>query len=576
MSELHHRPEYVTVRRTPAGAMQRTARYSPSGAEGVRARHAQRRWIPAALLVVVIAFGSWIRVDNLGTHEFNADELYHHYAGQSISQGQGPQLPSGLVYSRGIDVTRMAMISNRYVSPPELATRLPSTLFGIANLLLIAAIAWALGGPWVAVWSTLLLAIFPEAVIQSRQLRFYTYQLCFGLIGLYAVWKLVESAGRRPINDQRSVLMQWIWAGALGWALLMATRIQITTLSIAAGAMAALLVAAVLDLRAHGRRAFAYSVPLIAWILFIVGAVVAALLRPDIVRELMFRAQYVPVWAGGAGHALSYYYSLVESLPAIIALAPVVFVAVALWNSRLCLVLLTWFAVPVALHSFVFAWKGDRFIILAIPALLIAAAIAITISGQSLHGLLVDRLRRVGFGSAAAAMSLGALTAAALFAVFTTPAFSVARKAPAGAATVQQHNWRAVGERIRQLTAEHRVPVGTSEGLSSMFYWGGADFIVHRGAIEFAGTTFEPGDPDAYSGIPVYVTPGSIRERFGEHPFVLIGIDRVRWEHGTVEPALQEALRTEGEELCEGACGNMLLFRWPLAEAARTTASVPE
>src|SRR5690606_2830809 len=116
----------------------------------------------------------------------------------------------------------------------------------------------------------------------------------------------------------------------------------------------------------------------------------------------------------------------------------------------------------------------ERFILLAVPALLLAGAIAASLGCRALYRELSDRLP---LGSARCRLrTAGALVAVvALAGVVTTPAFDAAR-AVAGAPVGEGEDWRAAGELIRGEAGSGRVAVGASDPLAALFYWGGADF----------------------------------------------------------------------------------------------------
>jgi hypothetical protein len=542
--------------------------------------------LPLALIFVVILLGSWIRVANIGVHEFNNDELDHYFAAQSLNAGGGFELPSGREYVRGKDLTRMVALTIQHVEDPELASRLPAAVFGIISLIVFAVIAWRIGGPWVSLAATLLLAIYPEAVIQSRQTRFYTYQLVFGLVAMYAGWHLVRDGGARTLPGAASLRRQMLWMAVALIALMMALRVQVTTLSVGAGFGVALALASMADLHAHRRAAWRFSLPLWVTAIGLGGVLLLLITSFDTVSSMYRLATYVPIWAGGtAGNPLSYYRFLNEVFPIFVALAPVIFLLLAFRSVRLAVYLAVWFAVPFLLHSLLFAWKGERFIIAAVPALLLASAIVLVEGMKMLYMAVHKQLAVSGAPRLSRPLSGVLIAAIALFALAATPAFNQARKAPSGALTVQQHNWTVLGRVIAEQPDSDRIPLGSSEALSALFYWERVDFTVLKGAIEYG-----PGDgpagrmrsvqerqgvPDFYSGVPALTLPDAIREHYAGQPAVLIGIDNVRWEHGSIEPSLMEVLRVEGEELCRGRCGNMQLFRWTFHGASTPSSASP-
>src|SRR5690606_25465807 len=209
---------------------------------------------------------------------------------------EGPRLPSGAIYTRGIDVSRLVGLSVKLFGPSEFAVRLPTAVFGVLNLLIFAGVLWALGGPWVAVWGTVLLAIYPQAVSQSRILRFYTYQLNFGLIALLAGWYTVRGFGSKTLPEPREVRRQWLWAGVTVLALLFASRVQVVTLSVAVAWAAFVAFAAVCDAYVRGWREWRRSVPMQLVFAGVPAIALVFTTRPTLLPKLLATSQMVPFW----------------------------------------------------------------------------------------------------------------------------------------------------------------------------------------------------------------------------------------------------------------------------------------
>jgi hypothetical protein len=526
--------------------------------------------LPLALLVIVILAGSYIRLIGLGTEDFDYDELIHYYAAKSIGEGKAPLLPSGLVYSRGIDLTRLVALSVQNIDDPERAARLPSAAFGILNLILFGAVAWMIGGAWPAVWATLLLAVYPEAIFQSRITRFYTYQLCFGLIALGAGWFAFRRVGEGAPKGSSEIQGQWMLVVLTGVAFLLAARIQITTFSVALGWMVFVTIVAGRDFFALRAESLRRSVPLQIVLLSGVFGALVLILSPGILSEIIRQARFNPVWAKStAGGPLFYYYTLSDAFPLIVSLAPLIFVAAAIENKWLTLYLAAWFGVPLSLHSVLFAWKGDRFVFLAMPALFLASGIAAEIGCRKLYRFLGPTLNlfegnsmwRKGFAG-------GIVAIVSIFAVMTTPAFNAARKIPAMSGP--RDNWRMAGEIIQSIDKNGVIPIGSSIPLNGLFYWGHVDFVV---GLDFGETLMQNAHKtsdisavkhvrDDYVGAPIVLTPDAIRTQFGKAGSVIIGIDSKRWSFGNIDPGLQKILLAEGTELCQERCGELRLYLW--------------
>ena len=537
------------------------------------------RWLPFLALVAVVAAAAYLRVTHLGANELWGDELFHYFAAHSINEGRGPLLPSGEVYDRGTDITRLVAIALRHVPSIEVASRLPTALFGVLNVVLFAALAWRVAGPWTAVAAAVLIGIYPEAVFQSRNARFYTYQLNFGLVALYGGWEMVRLAGvRRPLSiaEQRRT---WAWMVVAAAALAVAARVQVTTLSIVAGLGVAVALAAGADLWARGRQAWQDSAPLYVTVAGIVAAAAAWLFARAWVSGLIASSQFTPLWrrrlAPGGESPLAYYWALSGAFPVVTSLAALIFLVVAVRNWRLAAYLLAWFAVPFVLHSVAMPWKQERFILLAVPALLLAAAVTAVAALGRAYEVAVDAFGSWGAGPRTRRLTAAAAVgAAALFAVVTTPAFSAARRMPFGAyRQATSHDFQEVARVIREVPGGDSIPLGSASPLRSMLYWPRLDFVVRRTYLERPdresnGTNTYPklhpeGAPDYYTGVPVIPSPAAIRERFAAQGGVIVLPDMT---HDPGGPQLLDTLEREGVELCRGRCGKVKVYYWKFSD----------
>jgi hypothetical protein len=531
--------------------------------------------LPLSLVLLAVLAGGYLRVAHLGRDDFGPDELFHVYAAESLRQGEGPRLPSGDLYTRGIEITRLVQLSVEALGPGERNARLPGALLGIIDLCLFAVILWALGGGWTAFWGTLLLALYPEAVAQSRAVRFYTYQLAYGLIALYAGWRALARCGAPERPSRKQIARQWFWVAITLLSFALAARVQIVTLSVTAGWGACVALAAVADLRARGVAAWRTSAPLQLLSLGIVALLLLLVAEPGIIAEIARITQRVPDWvqAEGSGSPVTYARALFSSFPLVVALAPLIFLSIGFSRPRLTVYLFTWFAVPFLAHSFLFPWKGERFILLAVPALFAAAALAATGGAGALRRWISDRL--AGYGIEAGARQLYAASSVAvisLFVIATTPALVHGWKV---AASQQDNKWRKMAAIIQSRPELQTLPLGTTAPLHALYYLGRSDFVIQPGAQQRRDNRKSEGEPDAVedfkAGAPILPTPGSIRSRFGAES-VLIGTDSGHVD-ARLDPALLSMLRGQAEDLCRGSCGSGLLYLWHTSDLPSATAS---
>ena len=555
---------------------------------GSAAARASGRALPLMLLALVMAAGTYLRVAELGAHPFGPDELNHYYVAESMRDGEGPRLPSGELYTRGLDISRLVRASVATFGVSEASVRLPSVVFGVLALALFAAIVWGLAGPWPSVLATILLAIYPEAVLQSRFTRFYTYQLVFGLVALYTGWMALRDGGRRTSPSREDRLRQWGYAILTVAALALAARVQVVSFSVTVGWGLCAATAGAMALAARGHRAWRDSVSLHITLAGATALLLVLTLFPDRVMAMWQASQYVPFWvrAVNGTHPLDYYYALVDRFPLIVSLSPVIFLVLLLRERILGTYLATWFTVPLVLHSFVFPWKGERFVFLAVPALFAATAIVAAWGASALHRLVMESLEPGSRLSPHRPLIASAVVGiATLGAVATTPAFNESRRL---AAATEGMDWRAAAGILRDAPELAGVPVGSSATLEALHYLGHVDFSIDRDALELTTTdstsgarrviTRPVGAPERKSGRPVLTTADAVRERFSVSGRVLIAFDRGHAANGYLDSSLVTALRRHAVELCRDQCGSLLLYDWRIetgGEARTSHAQAP-
>jgi hypothetical protein len=299
------------------------------------------------------------------------------------------------------------------------------------------------------------------------------------------------------------------------------------------------------------------------------------------VKEVIQTAFTKPMWVrladGGPRPISAYYRALSDDFPLVISLSPLIFLLVLLQRRRLGALLLCWFGVPILLHSLVFPWKSERYVLLAIPALMLAAGIAAATGAAALNQFLANRL-----GSGRAYQRIGpwlALAGTAFIAIaalITTPAFNVARRLPT---KQESFGWRESVAILQRDTGLASLPIGSAQPLVAFHYWGRLDFTVQRALLESwrrdsaSADLNHPyimkpmGSPDVYAGRPVLTTAEAIRRKFAGRGSVIIGIDQKYLTHRNIDPSLQTALTREARELCQNRCGTMKLYHWTFGQA---------
>ncbi|MEO8199533.1 MAG: hypothetical protein ABI679_03325 [Gemmatimonadota bacterium] len=526
--------------------------------------------------MLVLAAGAWLRLSNLGVNTLASDEMNHYFVGQALDQNRGPVLPSGARYTRGLEYSFLVSKTLPRIGDAEVAVRLPSAIIGVISLVVFAAIAWAIGGPWVAIFATILLAIYPEGLRLARFGRFYMLQLLSGLVAMYGGWRLIRDPLWPETLTHRRLLRDWAWALLTAVSFAYATTVQVTTLSVAAGFVLVVAAIGLRDLVRLRSAAWRYSVP---WQLTALGIVVAASLlvfQFGLVEETFWRARAIPMWARlsdeGSGPVTAYYRALSGHFPLIISLLPLIFLIAILRQPRTGWFLLAWFGVPLLLHSIVFGWKSERYVLLAVPALLLASGIAATAAAEALMRYF-SGIGEKSFGWPPERNALSGLATAGVLtiALVTQPAFNTARRAGYQITSAGYIETERILETDSSIA---HLPIGSASPLVALHYWGRLDFTVQQAMLESwtRDTTshdlnrpflLKPvGSRDVYAGRPTLTTPRAIQERFSRDGAVVIGIDQKYITFHNIDSALIRTLREQADEMCRGKCGSMLLYRW--------------
>jgi 4-amino-4-deoxy-L-arabinose transferase-like glycosyltransferase len=535
------------------------------------------RGLALVVTIVIVVFAAWGRLVNLGGTPFWTDELNHHYAAQSMAAGRGPVLPSGEQYTRGIVITQLIAWTQTRVVDAEAAARLPSALFGIVALVLMAVVGWVIGGPWVAVWATALLAIYPEAVYQSRTARFYTFQLSFGLVALFGLWK-ATCAPRVHGESLRHLVTQWGWLAVAGLGFATATHAQATTLSVLVATGAWLALAASNAVWRVGKTALRTDATVQ---LVVAGGVILLILtmlgvtRP-LLTGLWEQSQSVASWTE-AGDPRFYLWALAGHLPWIAALLPVMVIAALVRAPVSGLFLVCWFFVPFVLHSFVLPWKAERYFLLPLPALFLLTGLAATWVLGALRASMATVLQARGMPPILmSAFTAGMIGAVATWSIAMLPAFTTFRQrftlAP------PPYDWQSAAAVLTAGPGGDSLPIGSVDALMALHFVGRVDFGVQPGLLDFAvpATASQPqprfapsaGDVprDFYTAVPVLPSADAIRTAYARFGAVIV-LANPQFPR-LMDASLRDVLLRDAEDLCRGNCDGVRPYLWRFAPVA--------
>jgi mannosyltransferase len=178
----------------------------PVPEETATARGHVRAWlVPAVALLAVLGLGVWTRMRDLGVESFWYDECI------TFFRARFP-IPRLISDSLGRNHVPTYFIVMHYLLPlgdDEWWLRLPSAVFGMLKVPILAATGWVLGGPRVGLAAGLLLVLSPQQLHYDQEARMYALQnlaICFSLLG--QLWLLshpqaaVHCFSRKPPGEQ--------------------------------------------------------------------------------------------------------------------------------------------------------------------------------------------------------------------------------------------------------------------------------------------------------------------------------------------------------------------------------------
>jgi hypothetical protein len=174
-----------------------------------------RRVLPVALVVVSVAFGTWLRTRGIGGLFLYGDELHS----LPLSRASyGTILSSYDPLGSGIALPLLQRIAQDLFGPQLWAVRLPTLAAGVAGLVAMPVVARRLiGGPAACV-ATLALALSSLHVFHSHFARSYSLALLLGLVLVHAVARALETpaAARRwaAVAATCAALLPWVHLSA--------------------------------------------------------------------------------------------------------------------------------------------------------------------------------------------------------------------------------------------------------------------------------------------------------------------------------------------------------------------------
>jgi hypothetical protein len=541
------------------------------------------RWRPLVvpvLLATIVLAGFGLRIGNLGGPDFGVDETFHVYSAQRIIAGDPPLLPSGMPYDRSLPYTRtVAWAGELFGGVNEWTARLPSVLFGCLSILVVFVIARQWYSATAGLIAAFVTAVAPMQVAHSRQVRMYALLQLLYLIIIYLLFEGIEAPAR--------VRRLWVphrlaaWAGPLEVRpsllvialplIVLGGNTQVVILAALAGPAAYIVMMALVSPIMKG-------IPLMVRLKYW-GAtallITAAMLIPFLIaadfRTMYAEARfYAPTWAQGqVGNWRFYLYALGSLYPTIFGTLLLAASLALMQNWKATLYILACFTVPFLLHSFLFAWKEDRYLFHIMPLMFVIFAVAVSASLATLH-------RSLAAWAANAVNANSKVVAGTVTLVAVTFVFGATRELREGvklhnldvvyAAGIQHYNWK----RTMEFIAEHAQPADviiTSRSLAARYY--GPPFplyFLNEQELDSILTTFPRdtnGRPLDYStGAPVVLGISGLQEVLSRHRSGWLVAEAPQMGSVSIPPEIARYIDSHLTRQEVPGADDMVLFSW--------------
>lgn len=535
-----------------------------------------------ALFAILVA-AAYLRFAQLGVPSFWVDELNFVYAGKSIVAGEEPRFPSGNLNQRAMLYAESVGLSFRLFGANEFGARFPSAVFGVLSVVVIFFIARDLFGRSVGLLSAFLLTFSHLCIGWSRLARMYTlFQLLY-IIGAYAFYKGFEGATRSFDSNKRSGLgnvrtyfalegIHWPWLIVSAVVLAVSFHVHELTGIIAASLLAFIAGMMGIALFTKNVKAAFTSKYAFAHGLGLIGAIVGFIFF-DLFAFAQRAVSFQPSWANYAYVQDShyYYYFLTESsqfpLAAFFLLGCVHMIT---RGNKAAFFACCNFAVPVFLHSFVFAYKIPNYIFQVYPFFVVLAAYAlhnlyqdekgrVQSVWQSLKKLFTPRVKQF--------LLVGMVFGWLPLTIWFRYALKLPFMGTAGNnGAVDYDDWREASAYVQAHATKDQVLVATLP-LTLHHYLGKVDYNLNNANTD-STLDWQPGvlngkPRDYYSGAEAITNFDELQHMLAQHNEALFVVDTYRFERSQYVPTeIAQFVKNNMRRVWEDEKKTMQVYRW--------------
>ncbi|MGC8834279.1 MAG: ArnT family glycosyltransferase [Armatimonadota bacterium] len=492
------------------------------------------------------------------------DEYDHVYAAQSILKTGKPELPSGYYYTRALPYTFLVAASFKLFGVSEASARLPSVVFGVLTVLAVFLLGAYFHNAYTGLFAAFLTAFLPLTVGWSRECRMYSMFSFLFVLLLFCFYKGFEPDNKSDVSKHSLGSLDFRWLAAAGVLTALAYSVQMLAglFVLGLGVYCALML--VFVWAKHGFKTAVTSK--YSAVLMLGLAVLAVVSSTPLLEKFWKLSQECPLYARWKASMYSFYLPvLFDSKFHWIALLGA---GILLARGRKGVYLVTVFLVPLLFHSFVLAWKSERYILYLYTVFLVFLSAGVVEASSWFAPkikLLTGRLGAAPKQQSAAVWLIGGLLAAVFLLNYRTLHYGATAFRQYHGITVPHNDWRGVAYYLRDRAAESDA-IAASVPLAILYYLGRKpDYSIrrHEALTAAINSGKQPGGVrDRYTGSLILEDEWMLLDALAKHPRGWIVVDKPRWNKWFLTPGQMKLIKTKMRYHPNASDGSVLVYSW--------------
>jgi 4-amino-4-deoxy-L-arabinose transferase-like glycosyltransferase len=531
---------------------------------GVRSGFGKQRLVVALMLLLILAAAALVRALNLGYPTLFMDEYDHVYAAQSILKTGKPELPSGYQYTRALPYTLLVAASFKLFGVSEASARVPSVIFGVLMVLGAFLLGAYFHNAYTGLLAAFLTAFLPLPVGWSRECRMYsTFAFLYALLVL-CFYKGFEPEGKADVPKHSLKSMDFRWLIGAGVLLALAYSVQMLAGLFFFGMAAYCALMFVFLWAKQGIKtavASKYSAVLLLGL-----ASFAVFASTPMLEKFWKLSQECPPYARWKARMYSFYLPvLFDSRFHWLALLGAGILSA---RGRKGIYFLAVFITPLLFHSFVLAWKSERYILYLYTLFLVFISAGVVWAFKWLAPrikLLVSRLGGTTKQQSAAVWLVGSLLAVVSLSNYQTLHYGATAFQRYHGITVPHNDWRGVAQYLKSRAAESDA-IAASVPLAILYYLGRKpEYSIrrHEALTAMINSSKKPsGVHDRYTGSLILADEQMLLDAMAKHPRGWVVVDKPRWNKWFLTLGQMKLIKTKMRYHPNASDGTVLVYSW--------------